>query len=178
MGAPVVAMVVFRILGLLTSAGIDVISLSVMFATLIPTLGILYSARLEGLSLNIDRRSARWRPLLIAIISYAAGFFVLLIVRAPLLMSGLMIGYSINTLTMFLITLRWKISIHAAGVTGPMTFLIYRLGLEWGWLYLLVVPVALVRLRMRAHTIPQLMAGAILTALLTWAQITFLLPLL
>ncbi len=79
---------------------------------------------------------------------------------------------------MFLVTLSWKISVHAAGVTGPLTFLVFKLGLPWSFLYLLVVPVGLLRLRLRQHTLLQVLAGAVLSAALTWAEIILLVPLI
>ena len=93
------------------------------------------------------------------------------------MLSGLMLAYLINTCAIFLITLVWKKSVHAAGVTGPLSFLVFKLGLLWGFLYLLVIPVGLIRIRLRQHTLLQVLAGAVLIALLTWAQIVFLVPL-
>jgi len=87
----------------------------------------------------------------------------------------MMVAYAFNTSVMSLITLFLKISIHTAGVTGPMTFLVYVLGWRWGFLYLLVIPVGGIKLLMREHSISQLAAGAIISAALSWFQIFFIL---
>jgi hypothetical protein len=178
MSAPVIAIIAFVTLAVLVAAQLIIILLSIAFATVIPTVGIPYSARSERLNYDIPEKSARTRPFIVAIASYLFGFAVLVWIRAPFLMSGLMMAYTINTFIIFLITLRWKISVHAAGLTGPITFVIYRLGLLWSFLYLLVIPVGLVRLKLREHTTLQVVAGAILSALLTWIEIILLVPLI
>jgi membrane-associated phospholipid phosphatase len=176
--APVIAAPIFVSLARLENARIFYTIVSVLSASVVPIVGILYFARLEGVDYDIPERGARARPFVFAIASYLAGFLLLVSSGAPLLMSGLMLAYSINTSVMFLVTLFWKISVHAAGVTGPLTFLVFRLGFLWGLLYLLVLPVGLLRLRLGQHTVLQLFAGAILSAALTWTEIIFLVPLI
>ncbi len=176
--APTIATPVFVVLSLLESANATHIAVSLVFATMLPMVGVLYFAQVEGLEYDIPERSARAKPFVFAIVSYVTGFLLLLTTGAPVLVSGLMLAYSINTSAMFLVTLFWKISIHAAGVTGPLTFLVFRLGFAWSLLYLFVVPVGLVRLRLRQHTFFQVAAGAVLSAALTWANIVFLVPLI
>ncbi len=177
LSAPIIATPVFVALVLLESATILSAILSVFFATIVPVIGITGFARSEGLDYDIPEKRARARPFEIAILSYLAGFTTLVTIGAPVMLSGLMLAYLINTCAMFLITLVWKISVHAAGVTGPLSFLVFKLGLLWGFLYLLVIPVGLIRIRLRQHTLLQVLAGAVLSALLTWAQIVFLVPL-
>jgi membrane-associated phospholipid phosphatase len=141
-------------------------------------MGIVVFARSEGIDYDIPERQARARPFGIAILSYLAGFLALVTLRTPILVSGLMLAYLINTSVMFLITLVWKISVHAAGVTGPLSVLVFRLDPVSGLLYLLVIPVGLIRLRLGQHTILQVLTGAVLSAALTWAEIIFLIPLI
>jgi hypothetical protein len=176
--APVIAAPIFASMASLENARAVYTIVSVAFASVIPIVGILYFARSEGSDYDIPERSARARPFVFAIAGYFVGFLLLVLIGAPLLMSGLMLAYSINTSVMFLITLFWKISVHAAGVTGPLTFLVFRLGLLWSFLYLIVLPVGLLRLQLKQHTIPQLLAGAVLSAVLTWTEIIFLVPLI
>ncbi len=178
LSAPIIATPVFVALVLLESATILSAILSVFFATIVPVIGITGFARSEGLDYDIPEKRARARPFEIAILSYLAGFTTLVTIGAPVMLSGLMLAYLINTCAMFLITLVWKISVHAAGVTGPLSFLVFKLGLLWGFLYLLVIPVGLIRIRLRQHTLLQVLAGAVLSAALTWAQIIFLVPLI
>ncbi len=176
--APIIATPVFVSLSILEHAQAVHVLVAVVFASMVPLLGIVYFARSEGLDYDVSERRARGRPFVFAIASYVIGFLLLALSRAPTLVSGLMLAYSINTSAMFLVTLFWKISVHAAGVTGPLTFLVFKLGLPWSFLYLLVVPVGLLRLRLRQHTLLQVLAGAVLSAALTWAEIILLVPLI
>ena len=176
--APIIATPLFVALALLEDATIVPIVFSVLFATVFPVIGIVAFARSEGLDYDIPERRARARPFEIAILSYLTGFVVLVTFHAPVLTSGLMLAYFINTSTMFLITLAWKISVHAAGVTGPLSFLVFKLGPAWALLYLLVIPVGVIRLRLGQHTWTQVLAGAVLSAVLTWSEIIFLVPLI
>ncbi|TMI35518.1 hypothetical protein E6H26_06130 [Candidatus Bathyarchaeota archaeon] len=159
LSAPIIATPVFVALVLLESATILSAILSVFFATIVPVIGITGFARSEGLDYDIPEKRARARPFEIAILSYLAGFTTLVTIGAPVMLSGLMLAYLINTCAMFLITLVWKISVHAAGVTG-------------------VIPVGLIRVRLGQHTSLQVLAGAVLSAGLTWTQIIFLAPLI
>ena len=119
LSAPVIATPVFVFLALLEAAGVLDVILSIVFVTIVPRIGIVRSARSSRLDYDIPERSARARPFMIAIASYLVGFLFLMIINAPVLLSGLMLAYSINTTVMFVITPSWKISVHAAGVTGP-----------------------------------------------------------
>jgi len=176
LSAPVIATPVFVFLALLEAAGVLDVILSIVFVTIVPRIGIVRSARSSRLDYDIPERSARARPFMIAIASYLVGFLFLMIINAPVLLSGLMLAYSINTTVMFVISPSWKISVLAAVVTGPLPFLVFKLGPAWSLLYLLVVPVALVRIRLQQHTVFQILAGAVLSAARTWAEIFFLVP--
>lgn len=58
--------------------------------------------------------------------------------------------------------LHWKISAHTCGVVGPSLLLFYFHQPVWGALgLLLTLPVILSSLRMKRHTLPQLLCGAL-----------------
>jgi membrane-associated phospholipid phosphatase len=78
-----------------------------------------------------------------------------------------------NGLVLLIITLKWKISIHASGITSPVTALVYLLGTRMLPLFLFFIPVAWARLELKAHTKFQLTAGAIISSILTWLQMAF-----
>jgi membrane-associated phospholipid phosphatase len=89
-----------------------------------------------------------------------------------------MLCYCGNTVIMMLISLKWKISIHASGIAGPLTALVFSLGVIAVTFLLLVVPVAWARLTLKAHTPMQVIVGALLTILITWVQLGIYSPLL
>ncbi len=177
--APIVAFLTFLALAITESAQLGQAIISVVFASLIPITVVVYLRGLRDFpNMTFPSGAARIKPFVIAITGYAFGFLALVSMRAPVLIRGLMLAYMINTTAMLAITTFWKISIHAAGVTGPLSFVIFRLGLWSIFLYLLVIPVALIKLRFREHTAWQLIAGAAVTIVITWTQVLFLVPLI
>lgn len=143
--------------------------LTTIFATLLPMVVIYYMIR-KGILKDIyvyDRQN-RFKPFMGATLCYLLGLIALLLVSAPFLVLVLMAGYLVNTVFMMLITLRWKISIHASGVAGPATFLIYVFGIQFLWTLLLIIPVGWARLKLKAHTPSQVVVGFLLTVAVTY----------
>ena len=118
-------------------------------------------------------RNERFIPFLTSIFCYLLGTITLIIVQAPAPITALMACYIINGIVLASITLKWKISIHASGVTSPVTALVYLLGTRLLPLFLLVLPVIWARLELKAHSKMQLTAGALLSTALTWIQMAF-----
>jgi membrane-associated phospholipid phosphatase len=144
----------------------------VTFGTLIP-LVMMYQLTKRGLvsDFNVSVRQERTKPFLGAAASYLAGGSALLLLRAPVIIVALMLCYAGNTLIALLITLRWKISIHASGVAGPTTALVYSLGAWAAVFFILLIPVGWARVQLKAHTPWQIFAGALVAAIATWLQL-------
>ena len=115
-------------------------------------------------------RIERFIPFLATITSYVMGPVALIIVQAPPPLTALMACYIVNGLVLLVITLRWKISIHASGIASPVTALVYLLGTRMLPLFMLFLPVAWARLELKAHDKKQITAGALLSSALTWLQ--------
>jgi len=68
------------------------------------------------------------------------------------------------------------------GVTGPITALVFQLGANMIPFFLLMLPVAWARIELKAHNVKQVIAGAVLSTILTWFQmvfyVNFLLPMI
>lgn len=142
------------------------------FGTLVP-LAIIYELSERGLisDFYVSEKKERAKVFEGAILSYLVGSVALLLLRAPTIVTALMLCYVGNTLIMMLITLRWKISVHASGIAGPVTVLIYGLGI-WAAIFLtLLIPVGWARIKLRGHTTEQVLAGALLTVATTWLQL-------
>ena len=151
------------------------------FSGVLPILLILYMKRSGIVSeMMVDSREDRTRPFLGALASYLLGAAALRLLGAPPGMVYLMACYFVNSLAMMLITLRYKISIHTAGVAGPAVFLVRVYGLVI-WPFLLVAAVvSWARYQLEVHTVWQLILGLLVTGLLTYVQLEvypFILPL-
>jgi membrane-associated phospholipid phosphatase len=118
-------------------------------------------------------KDTRFIPFLWTTLFYLLGVLSLIMVNAPPAVTALMSCYFVNGLVLMVITLKWKISIHASGITGPFTALLYLLGGVVFPLLLVVIPVAWARVELKAHTVMQVAVGAILSGVLTWFQMSF-----
>ena len=143
----------------------------ITFGTLVPLMMMLQLTKSGVISdFNVSERRERTGPFVGAAASYLAGSGALLLLRAPTIVIALMLCYAGNTVIMMLITLRWKISIHASGVAGPTTALVYSIG-TWALVFfVLLIPVGWARVQLKAHTPWQIFAGALVTAIVTWLQ--------
>ena len=133
----------------------------------------LYLLARSGATSGIDvpERESRLLPFAMAMAGYSAGSLLLLIMHAPVLLTAFMLCYLVNTAVMTLISLTWKISIHATGIAGPAVILFYALGVASLPFLLLVIPVAWARISLKAHTAMQVVAGFTVTPVITYIQL-------
>lgn len=120
---------------------------------------------------HVPIREQRTRPYLMAALCYAVGLALLVVIRAPFSVWGLMWCYATNTLLIALTNLRWKMSAHAMGAAGALAGLSYGFGAAMLPAYVLLPVVGWARLRLRAHTLAQVVAGACAGLLLTFGQL-------
>lgn len=185
MNAPFIAILTF--VPLILSQGHDsqmlLIGVTTLFGAILPLSSTYYLVR-KGIIPDIyaSDRASRTEPFLWAMASYLLGVTALLYFKAPFVVTALMACYFVNAITMLLITMSWKISIHAVGVTGPITALVFQLGANMIPFFLLMLPVAWARIELKAHNVKQVIAGAVLSTILTWFQmvfyVNFLLPMI
>jgi len=163
--------------------------LSILFFTVVPLLFLLWQHRLGLIdSLDIRDRTRRALPLIATIMSYVVGAGVLALHTTPgaWLIALLMGCYAINTALTMLVTQAWKISIHVlsiAGIPSILSFLWCCLTPGHGGLNLPLliggssacIPlVAWARVRLRHHTVSQVIAGALGGLLLPFAELWLL----
>lgn len=174
---PFVAIPVFLIINYTLLYGGDWLwfsAISIFFVSILPIITSSLWIKKKNLEVDMPRRQDRIYPLLLVIVSYIIGVAVLYILGAPSLTTVLMICYLNNTIIVLLFSLYWKISIHAMGIAGPATAIIYLFG-WYGLLFSLLVPLVLwSRLYLKRHTPAQLIAGTVLGYLLTAVQIYLL----
>ncbi len=170
------------------------VAASLLFFTAIPLAYIVQMVRTgRAESVEVRERSARWRPLLFGVGSYFVGVVAVMIVGStalPLIVA-LALLYPINTLIVALITRRWKISVHMVGLGGFISVLLFAsllvseaLPPREGSLLQLVTVLPLLalvpllmwaRVRVGAHTVGQVTAGAIFGLLLPYLELTLIL---
>lgn len=172
--APLISIFIFLVLDCYFLNGNDFINVTLVtmcFAVVIPSIIAYAWIKNKNLEIDMPHKEDRLYPLLWILLSYLLGVIILFIISAPPVITVLMFCYFSNTLVVLLISMFWKISIHAVGVAGPVAFLIYVFGYP-GLIFLLFIPLIMwSRLYLKRHTLSQVTAGSVLGFLLTTVQI-------
>ena len=141
--------------------------LAFLFLALLPTVYVIVESSRGRVDVFVDDVRLRPRFFLPAIASYALGYLVFLMLGDSLTSIYMLCYLAVATALLFT-SLKWKVSVHAAGVAGPTTFLSYYLGTSYAPLYLVLAFISWSRYRLKAHTLGQILAGAILGAGITY----------
>jgi len=162
---PVIALLMFALINYTVSTGLSFVALmllTIFFAVLMPlSILIFWARRTHAPDLDISGMTERNQPLLAATVSFFTGTVVLLLIQAPPLTTTVMLGYSVGTLFIFFVNLRWKISAHAMGIAGPTVVLLFVFG-PWGVLLGLLVPLVIwSRVYLKKHTLAQALVGTV-----------------
>ena len=101
--------------------------LTLFFLTLGPMIYVIIGVRKGWLSdVDVSRRAERTGPFLFGLSSVALGLAFLRYTNAPKELQTLLLITAISGLIMMIITLWWKISIHASSMAGAATMLTAR----------------------------------------------------
>jgi len=139
---------------------LEAVVLGIPMIAVAPIVMVLYFFKKGYVDLHVSRGERRpifFIPALVAYVS-AAVVFVSLECKILYLLS---VAYLSISLIVLLVTLFWKISIHMAGLTGAITALTLVLGANYALLYLLALPLGWARTEIEAHTVPQVVLGAV-----------------
>lgn len=116
--------------------------------------------------IHIPIRAERIRPLTFTLILAVGALVIALALRAPQLLLIVGAVNAVQSLLLLLITMRWKISLHAMAVAELATFCIYLFGIQASLVALIVPLVSWSRVYLRRHTLNQTIGGSILGALI------------
>ncbi len=146
--------------------------LSVLFVTLFPMLLVIWLVRRGKVSdPDLPDRRERFIPYLAICGLYGVLFLLLSFFSAPLPLLAVTLCYLGVTLAGAFISLFWKISLHLAGVAGPVTAMVMLVHPWWSVLYLFLMPLGWARWYLRKHTLSQIIAGGLLSMGITWGII-------
>ena len=120
---------------------------------------------------DIRRRKERIPVYAFALVTQIAGIGMALLTGRTAVANILLIFWILGLL-FFLITLYWKVSVHAGVNAALVTFLVMILGEEFFWLYIILLPVGWARISQGNHTVSEFTAGATLGALGIWGGFT------
>jgi membrane-associated phospholipid phosphatase len=130
-------------------------------AVLLPTVFVLWLVkRGEILDVQLPQRQQRIKPYCAALTCMLLAALSLNLFQAPKLL--IQIGWAnvLQTLVLFVVTLRWKISAHAASIAGLSVLACRLMGVSALPFVVLVPLVAWSRVRLGRHDVWQTVAGA------------------
>ena len=138
-------------------------AIAAVFASVLPYALILRGVRRGRLSdKNISLREQRIRFGVVGITSILLGLAVLAAFDAPAEMVALLASIAVGVACGWVITLWWKISVHAAIAAGAATVLLLVFGPALLVVWLLVALIAWSRVQVGDHTPAQVLAGVAL----------------
>jgi len=143
-------------------------ALTAGFVTVGPFVLLAFAVRAGRVrNLDLDLRHERPWPMLISLGITVLGLAVLWALGAPRLLLILLISTLIGGLVALLITLRWKISIHAGGAAGAATVMALLYGAQALPLLIGVAVIGWSRVVLGKHTWLQVVVGALVSILIT-----------
>ena len=137
-----------------------------VYLTFLPLLPIILGSLRGHVDLFVSEREKRPLYFAFAILSYTLGAVTCHLIGSRLFLI-INISYLITTISMTIATLKLKVSVHLAGVTGPATYITYFLGPKNLPLYLVAIPVAWARIKLGAHTPREALLGATISIITT-----------
>jgi membrane-associated phospholipid phosphatase len=118
---------------------------------------------------NVSDRKQRLVPLSFGLGCIAITFAILILIHASIILIATITSAIVVLVITIVITQKWKISLHAAGITGAVTTIIFVFGPIYLFLTILIAVVGWARWKVRAHTPLQIIAGLTLSAIVTIA---------
>lgn len=150
---------------------------------------LLYSLKAAGKISDIDitNRKQRTLPILMMLFCYGLTLWYIIGVHAPAWLVMFFVGGIASVIVLGIVTvvLKWKISMHGAGMGAIIGFVFalmyYNLTLgEPLWLLIVAVLVAglvgSARIILNKHTIWQVVAGTTVAAVITWGAVSLAIP--
>ena len=154
-------------------------TVAIVFFVIVPTVLMIILKVLKKIrSFDVFERQERIFPMIIMVISYLIGFFILSFSNeVSVFLRALMLCYAVNTFIVLIITFWWKVSIHALAISGPIVALNFFFGNIIIPFYLLIILVGYSRVILKRHTIAQVCVGSFIGVFSTAIQMYFYLKL-
>lgn len=156
--------------------GLGYAAVAILFTVALPYAVVLVRVRRGRVRSGrfIAERAERPLMMLVALASLAVGLVVLAALDAPRELFAVVAAILAGVVVTSLVTLWWKISIHASSTAGTVAVLVLTFG-PAGLLALPLLPlVCWARVALGAHTVAQVAAGSVVGAVVTGAVVSAL----
>ena len=153
---------------------------AVLFSSLVPLSSLAYYVAVMGGNPDVSGREERKWLFAVAILSYLIGVLALMYLSAPFIFVALMLSYMLNTIVAALVTKYFtKVSIHVWGISGPSVAIFYDYGISGlAGMLLLAAIVGISRVRLRRHTVNQVLLSFVLSVPVTFLVVYVIAPLM
>jgi len=138
-----------------------------IFLGIIPFLLILFFSKKYSIGIDIHDRTKRTPIFLSIILNYIIGMFIFWFFN-NYIMFLLVFSYCMVAIIIMAINLFWKISVHTAGISGPLTALVLIFGVYFIPIFLVTIPIAYSRYKLEFHNKTQLLAGFFVPIFITY----------
>jgi membrane-associated phospholipid phosphatase len=148
-------------------------AVAVLFVCVLPLAAVVLLVRMGKVTdHHVSDRKQRAPVLAMSVVSLLAGLGVLLAINAPYSVIVAVLAIVGGVVVLAAISLFWIISGHAGSIALTTVISVLILGVQWLPLLLLIPAVGWSRVVLRAHTVAQVVAGALVgggvTAGLWW----------
>lgn len=142
---------------------------AMLFVSLIPLTSLFFYIPVKNEETQKTVHRQRVASFILMMVSYPIGWAVLSLTNAPRIFTALAAIYTFVTLGLifFNLLLRYKASGHAAGVSGPVTSMIFLYGVIATPLLVLLPLVTWARLAAKGHNFWQTVVGAVLSGVIS-----------
>lgn len=142
---------------------------AMLFVSFVPLCSLFFYIPMHNEETKKTVHRQRVASFIFMMVSYPSGWLVLTLTNAPRIFSAIAATYTFVTLGLiiFNLLLHYKASGHAAGVSGPVTSMIYIYGIFAAPLLLLLPLVTWARLAAKGHNLWQTIVGASLSGLIS-----------
>ncbi|MFA5364644.1 MAG: hypothetical protein WC325_05620 [Candidatus Bathyarchaeia archaeon] len=162
-------------IGLGSLSPLLVIVLSFLFFVFFPFLPVVYFYSKNVVDLYVSNKEKRTPFFLIAITSYSIAATIFFATNTSV-MFLLALGYTAVTVILMGINLFWKVSIHCAGVTGPIFALLFVFGIQALPLSSIILLVCWSRIKLKNHTLAQTLVGTLIPLTVGLVEYNILYP--
>ncbi|MFW9926498.1 MAG: hypothetical protein ACFFDM_06985 [Candidatus Thorarchaeota archaeon] len=172
--APLVNLYVGIIFSLISPIGLgpildpfSSILICTIIMVLLPIVPIVYEAWKGNVDLDVSVRESRTKFFIFSMMCDVLAFSVYSYLGCHI-MSTLAAAYFTVTLGVTVVSLKWKISVHGAGVGGPGAALVYVFGAIALLVVLVWILVIWARTTLKQHTIEQSVGGVFIAFVISW----------
>jgi membrane-associated phospholipid phosphatase len=152
------------------------ILLCVSLFAFLPFLPVIYFYRKNVVDLYVSKKETRTPFFLIAIALYSFATIIFFATNTKI-MFLLALGYTFVTVILLVVNRFWKVSVHSAGVTGPIFALIFVFGSIVIPLSLIILLVNWSRIKLKKHTFRQTLVGTLIPIVVGFVVYSILYPL-